>query len=248
MHDSAPLLATLQLIKPGLSPALTQLADFIEDNLSSVSSMTVTELAEVADVSVSSVSRLSRELGYRNYGDFKMAAHSSITLSPRISSSTELDVLDEAEKLFALTKDLLRDINFDEVGAYMRRSKSLFVVSEDTALTQPFVDVCLEQGKRIVSLTNTKQCRAIQPELSYKDIFVFISDTPPSDKWRTVLLGLSESDCVTIAVCPMLPEVLNHVCLDYWLPIIGEGNPTLTKINMLLTLEVLHQQIILEAN
>ena len=97
MHESTPLLATLRLIKPGLSPALTQLAEFIEDNLSSVSRMTVTELAEVADVSVSSVSRLSRELGYRNYGDFKMAAHSSISFVPNVNSGAEVDVLDEAE-------------------------------------------------------------------------------------------------------------------------------------------------------
>ncbi|EGR0750529.1 MurR/RpiR family transcriptional regulator [Vibrio vulnificus] len=248
MHESTPLLATLRLIKPGLSPALTQLAEFIEDNLSSVSRMTVTELAEVADVSVSSVSRLSRELGYRNYGDFKMAAHSSISFVPNVNSGAEVDVLDEAEQLFSLTKDLLRDFNFDEFGAYLRRSKGVFVAGENTSLTQLFTDACLNHGKRVVPLTSTAHCEAIKPEVTYKDIFMFISDCPPSAEWLSVLQGLSQSDCVTIAVSPIVPEALGQTYLDYWVPIIGEGSSTFSRINTLLTLEVLTQQLNLDTN
>ena len=50
MEPTTELLASLRLLKPNLSPALTLLADFIEDNLSSVSRMTVTELADFAPV------------------------------------------------------------------------------------------------------------------------------------------------------------------------------------------------------
>lgn len=243
MHDSAPLLATLRLIKPGLSPALTQLAEFIEDNLSSVSRMTVTKLAEVADVSVSSVSRLSRELGYRNYGDFKMAAYSSISVTSSSTNVKNTDVLDQAEKLFSITKDVLRDFSFDDVGAYLRRSKGIFVVAEDTSLTTFFNDVCLHSGKRVVPLLNIMHCQSMQPKLTYKDIFIFVSDKVPNEEWLAILQGLSQSDCVTVAVSPIAPEALTQTYLDYWIPVINEGNPTFARINTLLTLEVFLQQL-----
>ena len=241
MHESAPLLATLRLIKPGLSPALTQLADFIEDHLSSISRMTVTELAEEAAVSVSSVSRLSRELGYRSYVDFKMAAHSSISV-PTASKGANHCVLDEAEKFFGLTKELLNELNLDELGAYLRRSECLFVAGDDAFLVQSFVDACLQQGKRAIPLTQAAYFQTMLSKLSHKDIFVYIGSETPSGVWLEILEALAEKDCVTLAISPILSEPARNTHLDFWVPIICEGSVIFNKINILLTIEILSKQ------
>ena len=243
MEPTTELLASLRLLKPNLSPALTMLADFIEENLSSVSRMTVTELADVAQVSVSSVSRLSRELGYRSYGDFKMAAHMS---SQSVESSEEdltFDTLNKAEELIAFIRELLKGVNVEELITCLSRCNTLFVVTPNGDNAQYFVNGCLKQSKRAIQLSTLSECKAMLPTLSHKDGVLFVSSVEMTAEWQKYLQDLLQHDCVTVSICPPVAGTDQAVVADYWIPTIKSDSELFDGLNIKLILDVILRKI-----
>ena len=243
MEPTTELLASLRLLKQNLSPALTLLADFIEDNLSSVSRMTVTELADFAQVSVSSVSRLSRELGYRSYGDFKMAAHLSSQSSEVSAEDLTFATLNEAEELISFIRELLKGVNVEELITCLSRCNALFVVTPNGDNVQYFVNGCQEQGKRVVQLASLNQCKALLPSLGYKDGVMFVSSTEMSTQWQLQFKELLKLDCVTVSICPPMAGTDQAIVADYWVPTIKCDTELFDGLNIKLVLGVILRKL-----
>lgn len=243
MEPTTELLASLRLLKPNLSPALTLLADFIEDNLSSVSRMTVTELADFAQVSVSSVSRLSRELGYRSYSDFKMAAHSSSQSAEVSAEDLTFATLNEAEELISFIRELLKGVNVEELITCLSRCNTLFVVTPNGDNVQYFVNGCQEHGKRVVQMASLTQCEALLPSLGHKDGVLFVSSTEMSAHWQQQLKDMLELDCVTVSICPPMVGTDQAIVADYWVPTIKCDTELFDGLNIKLVLDVILRKI-----
>ena len=96
-----------------LTSSEKKIADYIVSHRSEVSSTSISELAKICGVADSTISRFSRNLGYRNYYDFKLSlAQSAVPereeISPLSGSVNENDSFsDLCSKLYAADIDAI---------------------------------------------------------------------------------------------------------------------------------------------
>lgn len=94
------LLSRIKAVQESLPRAQARLADFILNNLSQISSMSVTELAAKTGVSEGTIVNFCQKLGYQGYTDFRLRAaeQAAVTIPDLFYQVTDDDSLESITK------------------------------------------------------------------------------------------------------------------------------------------------------
>ena len=135
---------------------------FILKNLHSIASMSIYDLANASFVSTASISRMCRELGYKNYQEFRISLYSAYRhaamiaesnrafLAPREDTASPdtamaLNYLDQCRAGLDFSESFVRSDSFGKHLRLMREASSIFVFSTT------YQDVIPLQNKLILS-------------------------------------------------------------------------------------------------
>ncbi|MBO8126357.1 MAG: MurR/RpiR family transcriptional regulator [Firmicutes bacterium] len=125
------LLNRIKAIRPSLPRAQAKLAEFIIENFSEISDLSVTELASLAGVSEGTIVKFCQSLGCQGYSDFRLRAaeEAAITVPDLFYQVTEEDSLEGiAAKVFRSNitslEETLRSLDFNELSRCVEAIKT----------------------------------------------------------------------------------------------------------------------------
>lgn len=200
---------------------------FILDNLASLAAMSIYDMAEKCFVSTATISRLCKELGFKNYQDFKIrvftcyhytaaaaAAGTPVQIYsvPRVDTGNAktakaLNYLDFCQEALALAQKFVHSEDFENHLNLLRSSQTVVIYTPRDRDMLPLVRVLLLDGKMVRQYTGDIQkikalCNAELTDLAHTCSIAFPYMREEYDELLPLIQSQRKQGATSILICP----------------------------------------------
>jgi len=198
---------------------------FVLKNLRSVASMSIYELADASFVSPATISRMCRDLGYKNYQEFKISVYSAYRRAVRsvesdqafripredtdsIDTAMALNYLDQCRAGLDFCERFVRSDSYEKQLALMREADHIYIFSTT------YQDILPLQNKLILSGKGLTMYYGSGPEVTERNCAdlsdvqnaccLFLIHTQEEyDAFKPFIGSLREKDATVVLFRPM---------------------------------------------
>jgi RpiR family transcriptional regulator, carbohydrate utilization regulator len=173
----------LRAAKPGLTPALARIADYVLAAPDQLLALTITELAELSGGSESAVIRLCRALGFDGFQDLKLALATEMVTNPVSPRAQDSDVVTQLAESGAMAlSDTARLLDREAVTSAVRalldaRRIHLFGVGASGITCAYLAYKLLRLGLHAHVQEDAHLAAMASASITKDDVFVIVSST-----------------------------------------------------------------------
>lgn len=246
------LIAELRSMQQDFPPVLQRIGQYVNKNPDRVVYQTITELGDETKCSLASIQRFYRQLGFRNYGDFKLRLATELASATKRSDGelrTRLDaIVNEGIDALVQTKELVAQDRVKPVAQRLLKSKRIvvFAVAASGVVAQFFRYKFIRLGKYVESLSDPHMAAIMIACMSPKEAFVVFSSSGSSIDAVRLAEMASQREIWTLGVVNRAKSPLTKH-LDEQLVVAAAESPLTggnfsAKVCQMLVVEALQQE------